>query len=269
MTRYRGRFAPSPTGPLHQGSLVAALASYLDARASGGEWLVRIEDIDIPRNVPGSDLEILHCLEACALEWDGPVVYQTTRFAAYREALDKLSSLGHAYPCGCSRKDVGEGPYPGTCRAGLPRGRTARSIRLRVPDGDEAGIVTGDFPLYRADGVWAYQLAVVVDDAWQQITHVVRGNDLLDSTPRQVLLQRLLGFPPVAYAHIPVVLAADGQKLSKQTQAPPVDTANPAPALAAALRFLNQPSPAGLALESPREIVAHAIQHWSLAAALH
>jgi len=266
---YRGRFAPSPTGPLHQGSLVTALASYLDARARGGDWLVRIEDVDIPRNVPGAADEILRCLEACALEWNGPVVYQTTRFTAYQEALDKLQSLGLAYPCACSRKDVGEGPYPGTCRSGIFAGRAARSIRLRVPEGDPAAAITGDFPLYRADGVWAYQLAVVVDDAWQQITHVVRGVDLLDSTPRQILLQRLLGFPPLNYAHIPVVLAADGQKLSKQTKAPPIDWTNPAPALVAALRFLHQPVPAGLAAEPPREIVRHAIGHWTLATALH
>jgi glutamyl-Q tRNA(Asp) synthetase len=269
LTRYRGRFAPSPTGPLHQGSLVAALASYLDARSQGGQWLVRMEDVDIPRTVPGAADEILRCLENCGLLWDGEVVHQTTRFGAYQQALDRLRLSGFAYPCACSRKEAGDGPYPGTCRAGIAAGRPARSIRLRIPDEDSAASPTGDFPLFRADGVWAYQLAVVVDDAWQGITHVVRGADLLDSTPRQILLQRLLGLPAVAYAHIPIVLAADGQKLSKQTNAPAVDLANPGPAIAAALRFLRQHAPDGLEKCAPPEIVAHAIRNWNLADAVH
>jgi glutamyl-Q tRNA(Asp) synthetase len=252
LTRYRGRFAPSPTGPLHQGSLVTALASYLDARSHGGEWLVRIEDIDIPRTVHGAADEILRCLEACALAWDSGIVYQTTRFDAYQSALDRLSQLGQTYACGCTRKDS-----VCTCQTVLPPGRTARSIRLRVPEGDS-------FPLFRADGIWSYQLAVVVDDAWQQITHVVRGADLLDSTPRQVLLQHLLGLDPVTYTHIPVVLAPDGQKLSKQTKAPAVDITRPGPALIAALRFLAQPVPDGLEHCPPCDIVAHAIRHWHL-----
>jgi glutamyl-Q tRNA(Asp) synthetase len=270
LNRYRGRFAPSPTGPLHQGSLVAALASYAEARSQGGEWLVRMEDIDIPRTVPGAAEGILRCLKACALKWDGEVVFQTTRFAAYQEALDRLRARGFAYPCACSRKDArGDGVYPGTCRDGIAAGRQARLVRLRVPDEDAAAIPTGDFPLFRADGIWAYQLAVVVDDAWQEITHVVRGADLADSTPRQVLLQRLLGLAPVTYAHIPVVLGDDGQKLSKQTKAPPVDVSNPGPAMAAALRFLRQRVPEGMERWQPREIAAHAIRHWNLAAALH
>ena len=266
---YRGRFAPSPTGPLHQGSLVAALASFLDARQRGGEWLVRIEDVDIPRNVAGSDAEILRCLEACGLAWDGEVVYQTTRFDAYREALDQLRAAGFAYPCACSRKEVGDGAYPGTCRAGIPPGREARSIRLRVPEEDSAAIPTGDFPLFRADGIWAYQLAVVVDDGWQGITHVVRGADLLDSTPRQTLLQRRLGLPSLTYSHIPVVLGAGAEKLSKQTKAAPVDYLNPGPALAEALRFLRQPVVEGMERWSAREIIAYATQRWNRAAALH
>ena len=270
MTRYRGRFAPSPTGPLHLGSLVAALASYLDARSrDGGEWLVRIEDVDIPRTIPGAADEILRCLEACALEWDGEVVHQTTRFESYREALDRLRESGVAYPCACSRKEVGDGEYPGTCRAGIAPGRQARSIRLRVPDQDGIAIPFGDFPLLRADGIWAYQLAVVVDDAWQGITHVVRGADLLDSTPRQMLVQRMLGLPAVTYAHIPVVLGGDGQKLSKQTRAPAIDRASPGPAIVAALSFLNQALPAGVERWPPGEIVAYATRHWDLAAALH
>jgi glutamyl-Q tRNA(Asp) synthetase len=236
---------------MHQGSLVTALASYLDARAHGGQWLVRMEDIDIPRTVPGAADEILRCLEACALEWDGEVLYQTIRFDAYQQALDRLGDLGFTFGCACSRKDAAC-----SCRDGLPPGRAARSIRLRST---EATIE--DFPLLRADGIWAYQLAVVVDDAWQQITHVVRGADLLDSTPRQMLLQRLLGFPTPVYKHVPVVLGEDGRKLSKQTKAPAIDIANPGPALAAALRFLNQPVPDGLDFAPPREIVAHAIRH--------
>ncbi len=245
------------------------MASFLDARHQGGEWLVRIEDVDIPRTVPGADLQILQCLAACGLEWDGEVIYQTTRFAAYQNALDQLRQLGSAYPCACTRKEVGDGVYPGTCRAGIAPGREARSIRLRVPDGDSATIPTGDFPLYRADGIWAYQLAVVVDDAWQQITHVIRGSDLLDSTPRQTLLQRMLGLEPLVYVHVPVVLAEDGQKLSKQTKAPPVDVSNPGPALVQALRFLHQEVPDGLERQTPREIVAYAIRHWNLTSALH
>ena len=281
MARYRGRFAPSPTGPLHLGSLVAALASFLDARAHGGEWLVRMEDVDEPRTVPGAASEILRCLEACGLEWDGEPVHQTTRFGAYREALALLERRGFAYPCACSRKEAGDGGlYAGTCRNGIAPGRVARSVRLRVPDGEVIAFndlilglqsenipaATGDFPLRRADGFWAYQLAVVVDDAWQGITHVVRGADLLDSTARQILLQRLLGLATPRYAHVPVVLGPDGQKLSKQTRAPAIDLARPGAALAEALRFLHQPTPPGLEQWPVREIAAHAVRHWNLAA---
>jgi len=272
---YRGRFAPSPTGPLHQGSLVAALASYLQARAQGGQWLVRMEDIDIPRNVPGAADVILRCLEACGLEWDGPVLYQTTRFEAYAAALAELRIRGAAYDCGCSRKEAGAGVYPGTCRNGLAPGRTPRSVRLRVPGGEvrftdairgvqseDVAAVTGDFPLLRADWIWAYQLAVVVDDAWQGITHIVRGEDLLDSTPRQTLLQQLLGYPTPSYAHIRVVLGADGQKLSKQTLAPAVDLRQPAAALSEAFRFLGYAPPAELAACPPRELLQWGVASW-------
>ncbi len=254
---------------------MAALASYLDARARGGEWLVRMEDIDIPRTVPGAADAILQCLEACGLVWDGPVLYQTTRFDAYAAALAELRARGAAYDCGCSRKEAGEGVYPGTCRAGLAPGRVPRSVRLRVPGGEvcftdairgtqaeDVSAVTGDFPLLRADGIWAYQLAVVVDDAWQGITHIVRGEDLLDSTPRQILLQRLLGFPTPAYAHIPVVLDAGGQKLSKQTLAPPVDLARPTSALFGAFRFLGYEPPGDLMDRPPQDLLRWGVAAW-------
>ncbi|MBN9660088.1 MAG: tRNA glutamyl-Q(34) synthetase GluQRS [Acidobacteria bacterium] len=266
---YRGRFAPSPTGPLHQGSLAAAIASYVDARRAGGEWLVRMEDVDEPRSVPGAADEILRTLEAFGLTWDGPVVYQSQRKELYGAALERLRTSGQIYPCGCTRKEIadssiviapsGEKPYPGTCRNGLPAGRKARAWRVRVPE--ETFMFTdrrlgrqkqnllaevGDFVLLRADGYFAYQLAVVVDDAEQGITDVVRGEDLLASTPRQIYLQRLLGYPEPRYQHVPVVRNPMGEKLSKQTGAAPVDSSQPAPAVAAALRFLGFDPPQGL-----------------------
>jgi glutamyl-Q tRNA(Asp) synthetase len=263
---YRGRFAPSPTGPLHAGSLVAALASWLDARAHGGRWLVRIEDLDTPRNVPGAAEAIVDQLARCGLTPDEPATRQSGRTALYAEALQRLASMGRAYPCGCSRRDLqrldgaavddgegrGERIYPGTCRNGLG-GKAPRSMRLRV-DGDGAAVSwldrrlgprhqdvardVGDFVLERADGVWAYQLAVVVDDAAQGITDVVRGEDLADSTARQILLQRLLGLPTPRYLHTPLVLAADGSKLSKQTGATALDLSSPVDALRRAGRVL-------------------------------
>jgi len=243
---YVGRFAPSPSGPLHAGSLVAALASYLDARAHDGAWLIRIEDIDEGRAVPGAADTILRQLAWLGMASDGEIVWQSRRKHLYQAAYDSLA--GHAYPCGCNRREIadsrlgvapdGAAIYPGTCRAGLAPGRTARSLRLRVPgagadvvsfDDRFAGRVTqhletasGDFVLKRADGFWAYQLAVVVDDAAQGVTDVVRGADLLDSTPRQIYLQRLLGVPTPRYLHVPVVRNAQGEKLSKQTGAPAV-----------------------------------------------
>lgn len=277
--RYVGRFAPSPTGPLHAGSLVAALASWLDARAVGGQWLVRIEDVDTPRSVPGADQEILRQLAACGLVPDAQPWWQSPRSHHYQAALDRLVHQGRAYPCACSRKDIeavhtargharerhADLPYPGTCRDGLG-GRPARSWRFRVPDSQKnsalpqdsiekfatdyaAGAtvhwqdrrlgwqrqdvaqVVGDFVLRRADGLWAYQLAVVVDDAEQGVTHVVRGEDLADNTPRQILLQQALGLPTPRYLHTPLVCAANGEKLSKQNGAAPLDLSDPVQAL--------------------------------------
>lgn len=265
MTPYIGRFAPSPTGPLHKGSLVAALASYLDAKAHGGKWLVRIEDIDEARTVPGAAEAILECLAAFGMHWDGEVVWQSRRKALYEAAFARLGS--HAYACGCTRREIadsrigvasdGAAVYPGTCRIGLAPGKTARAYRLRVPEHASASIsfedrwmgrVTqnlarevGDFVLKRADGFWAYQLAVVVDDADQGVTDVVRGADLLDSTPRQIYLQRLLGLSTPRYLHVPVVTNAAGEKLSKQTGALALDLMRPLEELIAAGRFLQLP----------------------------
>jgi len=263
---YVGRFAPSPTGVLHAGSLVAALASYLDARAHGGTWLVRIEDIDEGRSVAGADREILAQLAWLGMHADREVVWQSRRKHLYQAAYDSLAA--HAYPCGCNRREIadsrlgfapdGAAIYPGICRHGLAPGRGARSLRLRVPEPGQdvvafadryAGAVSqklasesGDFVLKRADGYWAYQLAVVVDDAEQGVTDVVRGADLLDSTPRQIYLQRLLGVPTPRYLHVPVVRNAAGEKLSKQTGAPAVQAggseAEAVAALATAAGFL-------------------------------
>ena len=267
MERYRGRFAPSPTGPLHFGSLVAAVGSYLEARTRGGDWLVRIEDLDPPRVVPGATDEILRTLERCGMHWDEPVIRQSTRDDAYHAALHELGQRGLVYPCACSRREIADSGargieglvYPGTCRAGLPPGKTARALRLdtrgaavQFTDALQGEIAqdietqVGDFVLYRADRVFAYQLAVVVDDAEQGVTHVVRGADLLDSTPRQIYLQRLLALPTPRYAHLPVAVNADGEKLSKQTLAPAVDVERPVPQLVAALCFLGQGPPAHL-----------------------
>ena len=279
---YRGRFAPSPTGPLHFGSLIAALGSWLDARSRGGEWLVRIEDLDPQREVDGSADAILRALEAFGLGWDGPVLYQSARRDAYAEAIEQLGNKGAIFPCACSRSEVAtaglrgmEGPrYPGTCRGGLPRGRRARTLRLRVEEGAVAfcdrvhGILhqdiareVGDFVLRRADGMPAYQLAVVVDDAYQGVTQVVRGADLVSSTPRQIFLQRALGLPSPEYAHLPLAVDAEGRKLSKSDAAAPVDPEEPLPALLQAWAFLGQRAfpepPANLA-----ELLGHALSSW-------
>lgn len=249
---YVGRFAPSPTGPLHLGSLVAAMASYLDARAHGGQWLVRIEDVDGDRNVDGADHHILASLQRCGMQWDGEVTWQSQRTALYEAALRQLEAAGAVYPCGCSRKEIADSQlslsgkqaqaniYPGTCRHGLAAGKMARALRLKVPQSPHcvigfqdrwAGYVSqdltdevGDFVIKRADGFWAYQLAVVVDDGAQHITDIVRGADLLDSTPRQIYLQQLLGLPQPRYLHVPVVVNDVGEKLSKQTGAQAFDT---------------------------------------------
>jgi glutamyl-Q tRNA(Asp) synthetase len=288
--RYRGRFAPSPTGPLHFGSLVAAVGSFLEARTRGGEWLVRMEDLDPPRVVPGAGGAILAALRACGLEWDGAVVYQSARSDAYHAALHRLRHAGLVYPCICSRREIADsaldgaqvgiqGPiYPGTCRAGLPAGKKARALRLSTlaaaVEFEDAvqGLVThdleresGDFVLYRADEVYAYQLAVVVDDAEQGITDVVRGADLLASTPRQIYLQRLLGLLPQRYAHLPVAVNAAGEKLSKQTFAAPFEAARPLPALVAALAFLGQQPPRELARGTLSEFWDWALASWNLA----
>ena len=233
---------------------MAAVASYVDARAHSGEWLVRIEDVDKPREVAGAADSILSDLEFFGFRWDGPVMYQSERTEAYRAALEKLQAEGAAYPCGCSRKDVEGDVYPGTCAQGLPAGKVARAWRVRGE---------GDFVVLRADGFFAYQLAVVVDDAAQRITDVVRGADLLDSTPRQNHLQRLLGVPVPRYKHVPVVLAADGQKLSKQTGAAGLDRARAGELLWEALAFLGQRLPEELQRAGLREIWAAGLTGWS------
>lgn len=266
---YTGRFAPSPTGPLHFGSLVAALASWLDARAAGGRWLVRIEDLDGPRVQPGAADDILRALERLGLGWDGAVEYQSRRTALYRSALERLRS--QTYWCGCTRREIADSSlglapdgaqiYPGTCRDGLPPGKAARALRVKV---DNARVAfadrvqgsgeqylardVGDFVLYRADGQFAYQLAVVVDDADQGVTDVVRGADLIGSTARQIYLQHLLGYATPRYFHVPVVLNDAGEKLSKQTGAEALDLSAPQRELGRALAFLNQPEDLGDAL---------------------
>jgi glutamyl-Q tRNA(Asp) synthetase len=255
---YRGRFAPSPTGELHFGSLVAALASWLRARRQGGVWLVRIEDIDPPRAVPESAEAILDALERLGLEPDAPPLHQSRRAHAYAAALARLREDGRAFPCWCSRADLeaaGTVHRDGRCVTPPVAGREP-ALRLRVPDREivfadglqgtqrqNVREAVGDFVLKRADGLWSYQLACVVDDAYQGITEVVRGCDLLDSTPRQILLQRLLGLPTPAYLHVPLAVDAEGRKLSKSTDAPPVDAHDPQTTLAAALRFLGQAVP--------------------------
>ena len=262
-TIYRGRFAPSPTGPLHFGSLVAAVTSWCDARAHGGEWLVRMEDIDTPRNRPGASAVILTTLAACGFEWDGVVVHQSQRVALYRAAFDNLVGRGLAFRCACTRKQLthaalgagGERIYPGTCRNGIAAGGAAQAWRLLVDDEPTRFVDrlqgaqeqrlqrdVGDFVIRRNDGLFAYQLAVVVDDAEQAITHVVRGADLLASTPRQIWVQRQLGLPTPEYLHHAIAVDARGEKLSKQTDAAPLP-AKPLPALELAWRFLAQRLP--------------------------
>ncbi len=286
--RYVGRFAPSPTGLLHAGSLVAALASWLDARAHGGQCLVRIEDVDTPRCVSGAATAILAQLSTCGLVADGSVVWQSQREAAYQTALDQLIARGWTYPCGCSRKDIEAAQaqavarhhaavYPGTCRSGL-NGKPARAWRLNVQVVQQAlGLpaitawtdrrlgaqqhnvneAVGDFVLRRADGLWAYQLAVVVDDGAQGITHVVRGEDLADNSARQIVLQQALGLPTPSYLHTPLVLGTNGEKLSKQNGAQALDLHQPLTALNAAARAL------GLPAAAPDATVPNALARWS------
>ena len=271
---YRGRFAPSPTGPLHAGSLVAALASWLDARAHGGTWIVRIEDVDTPRCVPGADDLILSQLTACGLVSDEPVLWQSRRSALYQAALDRLIAAEKVFPCACSRKDIEAAlnaaglarerhhaaVYPGTCRPerGGLRGREARAWRFQVGPGtlkwtdrrlgaqsQDVAAEVGDFVLRRADGLWAYQLAVVVDDAEQGITQIVRGEDLSDNTPRQRLLQQALGLPAPGCLHTPLVMGDNGEKLSKQNGALALNLADPLTALSQAAQHLGLPPATG------------------------
>lgn len=287
-----GRFAPSPTGPLHLGSLVAALGSYLMAKREGGLWLLRVEDLDTPRVVPGMADDILRTLETLGFGWDGEVVYQSCRTEAYREALERLLRDGAAYPCGCSRAEIAraasaphpgeEGPaYPGLCRDGLPEGKSARSVRVRVTsdpvvfqDGvmgtcsSDLAAAGGDFVVKRADGPFAYQLAVVVDDAASGVNQIVRGADLLHSTPRQILLQRLLGYRTPSYCHLPLVTGPGGGKLSKRDNAVSLASGRDLATeghllLIDSLRFLGQDPPHSLTKASSIEVLCWAIEHFS------
>jgi glutamyl-Q tRNA(Asp) synthetase len=339
-SQYRGRFAPSPTGPLHFGSLVAAVGSYLDAKHHHGTWLVRMEDLDTPRCVPGTADDILRTLEAFGLHSDEAIIYQSQHTAAYEDAFHKLQAIGAVYPCSCTRKEIADSAlhgidgqiYPGTCRNGLPQGREGRAWRVRTDytflpscrgkvrmgveqresrvstpslslplqgGGDVAtngsfglnndGFVQfndalqgrisqhlereiGDFVVKRADGLFAYQLAVVVDDAFQNITHVVRGADLLASTPRQIHLQHLLGLPTPHYLHLPIAVNAQGEKLSKQTLAPAITTEHIVSTLISVLDFLRQQPPAELQDGSVEEVLDWAVESWQpklLAGQLH
>ncbi|MGA9572652.1 MAG: tRNA glutamyl-Q(34) synthetase GluQRS [Lysobacterales bacterium] len=268
-----GRFAPSPTGDLHFGSLVSAVGSYLEAKCVGGAWLLRIEDIDPPREIAGSANRIIDDLNKLGLVPDGPVLYQSSRSAAYQAVVEQLLSSGLAYPCGCSRKDLSDsGRYAGTCRNGIAPGKKPRSIRFRVDDDDFTfydrlqGMVSdspadasGDFIIRRADGLFAYQLAVAVDDHFQGITQVVRGADLLESTSRQICLQKALGYVTPEYMHLPVAVFPDGKKMSKRTRTDPVTDQEPVTAVRMALQFLGQHPPAGMSL---KDLWAWAIQHW-------
>lgn len=283
---YRGRFAPSPTGPLHFGSLVAAVGSYLDAKSQNGKWLVRIEDVDWQRTVPGAVSEILTALESFGFEWDEEVVYQSQRTDAYLNAMNILEQRNLVYPCACSRKEIADssimgisGPvYPGTCRNHPPQGKKSYAMRIRVNDeiiffqdrikGKYSQTLSrdiGDFVLRRADGIFAYQLAVVVDDAMQHITHVVRGADLLDSTPRQIFLQQVLDYPTPEYMHLPVVTNPQGEKLSKQTNAIPIDAKDALPLLVKALHCLGQRPPAELLQGDVSSFWQWAKRNWQVA----
>ncbi|MDP2225906.1 MAG: tRNA glutamyl-Q(34) synthetase GluQRS [Moraxellaceae bacterium] len=277
---YVGRFAPSPTGPLHAGSLIAAVASFCAARAAGGRWLLRMEDIDPPRAMPGAADLILRQLEGYGFEWDGPVLWQHTRLEAYAAAIAQLQAQGDVFWCRCSRSDLartGTAVYPGTCRPHTtPRDDAA--IRLRVPAGtvaftdvvfgsqtEDVAACVGDFVIRRRDGLFAYQLAVVVDDAWQGVTDVVRGADLLDNTARQIVLQRALGLPTPRHLHLPLALNADGSKLSKQTFADEIPLPSDSGLLWQALDFLGQQPPAALQSAPCSELLAWGTAHWQQA----
>ena len=275
---YRGRFAPSPTGRLHFGSLISAVACHAQARAEGGRWLVRIEDVDRAREVQGAADAILEDLRAHGMTSDEPVVRQRDRDAAYEAVIAELLARGVAFHCACTRSDLPpDGVYPGTCVNGLPAGCEPRSIRVSVPDDvigfddriqgrceQQLAAEVGAFVIRRADGYYAYQLAVVVDDAWQGITEVVRGCDLLDSTARQIHLQRLLGYPTPRYAHHPVIVTDDGRKLSKALASTPIRADDPMPALLAAWAFLGQPPPPPAARRQPLAFWEWAPGAWRL-----
>ncbi|AZD81896.1 Glutamyl-Q tRNA(Asp) synthetase [Pseudomonas chlororaphis subsp. aurantiaca] len=273
---YIGRFAPTPSGHLHFGSLVAALASYLDARAVGGRWLLRMEDLDPPREEPGAQVAILKALESYGFEWDGEMVRQSERHAAYAEVLDRLFNQGLAYACTCSRKQLEpyHGIYPGLCR-NAGHSQEDAAIRLRVPELEyrftdrvqgefrqHLGRDVGDFVIRRRDGLYAYQLAVVLDDAWQGVTDIVRGADLLDSTPRQLYLQELLGLPQPRYLHVPLITQPDGHKLGKSYRSPPLAADQATPLLLRALRALGQKTDSEMVHASPREVLSWGIEHW-------
>lgn len=282
---YRGRFAPSPTGPLHFGSLIAAVASYLDAKTNHGHWLIRIEDLDTPRTVVGASDAILHCMERLGFEWDGAVLYQSHRSDLYETYLNTLKSSDLVYPCSCSRKEIADSAiqgidgvvYPGTCRNGLVKDKLNKACRVKTypqiitfDDAVQGHIEQdlardiGDFVLKRADGFFAYQLAVVVDDAEQGITHVVRGADLLDSTPRQTYLQRLLELPTPQYLHVPVATNAAGEKLSKQTLAQAINPNDGSAELWKTLHFLGQNPPADIKGDSLADLWSWAESHWQI-----
>ncbi|QIE89885.1 tRNA glutamyl-Q(34) synthetase GluQRS [Pseudomonas nitroreducens] len=283
-TQYIGRFAPTPSGYLHFGSLVAAVASYLDARSVGGKWLVRMEDLDPPREMPGAQAAILETLERYGFEWDGPVQRQSDRHAAYSAQVEQWLRSGLAYACTCSRKQLegSNGIYPGTCRDAQHDWHGDVAIRIRVPELDyrftdrlqgefhqHLGREVGDFIIRRRDGLFAYQLAVVLDDAWQGVTDIVRGADLLDNTPRQLYLQELLGIAAPRYLHVPLIIQPDGHKLGKSYRSPPLEAAQASPLLVRALKALGQNPPAGLAQSAPGDVLTWGIRHWNADAIPH
>lgn len=286
MTKSIGRFAPSPSGPLHFGSLIAAVGSFLQARCQDGEWLVRIEDVDTPRVVPGAAAAILRALECHGLYWDGAIVYQSERSEYYQHALNRLTAMGFAYPCSCSRRELAQIAemgssgriYPGLCRSGVQNRQRPAAMRLLTDDQpiqchdhiqadfkQRLESEVGDFVIRRADGVFAYQLAVVVDDAEQNITEIVRGSDLLDSTPRQIYLQQLLGYPRIDYFHLPLAMKDQQSKLSKQTGAPALNNHTALANLIESLQFLGQQPPQELLQSDLKTLWQWALQHWDSA----
>lgn len=280
---YQGRFAPSPSGPLHFGSLIAATGSYLQARSAQGKWLLRIEDLDPPREQPGATTQIIDALNIYGFQWDGEILYQSQRSDVYHRAIAELLDRGLAFPCSCSRSELAKthnplaNVYPGTCRHNPPTTQTSCAIRLKVTDqliqfhdrlqGEQRQQIArevGDFVIRRKDGLYAYQLAVVIDDAAQGITEVVRGSDLLDSTPRQIYLQQTLSLPTPAYLHLPVIVDSSGKKISKQTDALPLDLDHPLPALWQALSLLGQHPPEKLCHGALDSLWEWALQHWKV-----